>query len=372
MSKQQPYSKQSFIDIIRGEKKWDKQTLKPIKDDIRDYLYNINNNRCFFCKSKINNGSNNETIEHILSKDKYPNFTFNPYNLTLACSDCNRIKNAEDVLNKNIQNAENLDFDYYPSNSNDYIIVHPYFDDYSDHIYIDDIFYLGKDYKGKNTIKFYNLTRLSLAEIKVKEKREETTKINLAKNLIKNNSNNMNNIDAEVESIVVSGSLMSFINNKINSQNRWSEDVIHIIENLDINKVAIFKSFKMISHTYYDIDENFKSKSDFLNGIDADRIYVVEEILLLLQQLLKYADDRRKIYTLLYIKYSSIENFFSDYKNKLDNNIQLKILFRFGKLMSLIKEYNFTYNGTEILEELCKDEILISNIKEKFEEVQLI
>lgn len=361
MSKHIPYSDIDSINIIKGETDWKKAALQPIKDDIRDYLYQINDNKCYFCKSKIDNATNNETIEHIISKDKCPNFTFKPENLTMACSDCNRIKNDDDVLNSSINNPENLDFYNYPSQSNDYIIVHPYFDEYFDHIDIDEIFYLGKDNKGKTTIRYYNLTRLALAEKKIKEKRGKKKLTSVVKDMLAKRKYNIK----EIDNAFVSGNLMKYINYKINSQSNWSEKCIDYINNLDYSKIHIFAIFKELSKEYYnsrEIDNSeFIKLSDLKNAVN-----IVSKLLDMINEIVLYVDDRRKIYAFKNIKFNEIEFFFNDYKNQMKLNVQLEILFHFKYLMDLIKTYNFDYGSNDINIQIKNEQNILKDIKEKY------
>ncbi|WP_394884253.1 HNH endonuclease [Clostridium butyricum] len=363
MSKHIAYSDINYINIIKGETDWKKAALQPIKDDIRDYLYQINDNKCYFCKSKIDNATNNETIEHIISKDKCPNFTFKPENLTMACSDCNRIKNDDDVLNSSITNPENLDFYNYPSQSNDYIIVHPYFDEYSDHIDIDDIFYLGKDDKGKTTIRYYNLTRLALAEKKIKEKRGKKKLTSVVKDMLAKHKYNIK----EIDNVFVSGNLMKYINYKINSKSKWSEECINSINSLDYSQTHIFKIFKSLSKCYYNYNNTEIDNSEFIKLSDLKKaINVVDKLLNMLHEIVLHVDDRRQIYTFRNVKFNEIEFFFKEYINQIGLNIQLEVLFHFKNLMNLIETYDFNYENKDIKIQVDTELRILKDIKAKY------
>lgn len=360
MSKQKPYSKQNYINIIKGETNWDKASLKAIKDDIREYVYTINNEKCFYCKSEIDDGTNNETIEHVVAKEQCPIFTFQPKNLTLACSDCNRIKNNDNVFNSNIINPQNLSFDNYPSNSSDYVIIHPYFDEYFQHINIDDIFYIGIDVKGKNTIKFYNLNRLQLAEKKIKEKRKNRQKISLAKNLLKNNNGDLKKID----DAFTSGKVIKFINKKVNSKNNWTTQCIESICKINYGTVVVFDKFKKLTKDYNNkegIDSEFLKLENLEKGIE-----VVLNVLQMLKEIMSLIEDRRAIYTFLDVDFKVIESFFKEYEKQTYKNIQLEILFKFEKLISLIKEYECTYDGIKFQEDIKNDMNIIIHIKNEY------
>ena len=102
-----------------------------------------------YCRTKINFKGYKEPIEHIVDKDDYPQWMFKPENLALACDECNTRKGRKDTLRKPHRGSAAL-----PIGSNFYRIVHPHYDNYEDHIEIeDDLFYraITKD-KGYITI----------------------------------------------------------------------------------------------------------------------------------------------------------------------------------------------------------------------------
>lgn len=86
-------------------------------------------------------------IEHIVAKDKKVQFMFEPRNLCVACKDCNGAKSSKEVL----VNPTRVRF---PTNSGDYKIVHPHFDDYGEHIsaVVPGEFYRPLTEKGEFTI----------------------------------------------------------------------------------------------------------------------------------------------------------------------------------------------------------------------------
>lgn len=58
------------------------------------------------------------TLDHFLPKTLYPTYAINPFNLVAACSDCNKLKR-----NEGINSLENQ-------------LIHPYYDDFNDDIWI--------------------------------------------------------------------------------------------------------------------------------------------------------------------------------------------------------------------------------------------
>ncbi|MBN8567991.1 MAG: hypothetical protein J0M18_00040 [Ignavibacteria bacterium] len=139
---------------------WENKFYKPFKDKIKKYLVTKQKRRCGFCRIRLSRGTQYGTLEHIVGKDEYPDFTFNSLNLVYCCQVCNTAKSVKNTLvNANVVQL--------PTNSNDYSIINPYYDDYLQHIdFIDDIIIKVKNnsVKGKNTIDFYELDRMSLAE----------------------------------------------------------------------------------------------------------------------------------------------------------------------------------------------------------------
>ena len=86
-------------------------------------------------------------------------------NLCLSCKMCNTKKSIKTVYN--LPHSQVVDF---PTTSDGYKIIHPYLDQYSDHIEIvDDILYRGITSKGRETIKLCVLNRYQLAATRAEE-----------------------------------------------------------------------------------------------------------------------------------------------------------------------------------------------------------
>ncbi|MFP3122601.1 HNH endonuclease [Ectobacillus funiculus] len=105
--------------------------LKKLKERIRSQLSLFQNHECAYCGFKLGITSNDE-IEHIAPKGKigkrvlYPQFMFTEKNLALSCHYCNSIlkKGTFDTIETYDEEYEKCTFK----------IVHPYFDDPSDHL----------------------------------------------------------------------------------------------------------------------------------------------------------------------------------------------------------------------------------------------
>jgi len=99
---------------------------------IREHYMKAQNYRCAYCRiDKKEAHGMVWDVEHILPKSLYPAFLFEPNNLSLVCKDCNTAKGDVEVLRKPNKRLKNI-----PCDQQDYLIVHPHFDTYSDHFEI--------------------------------------------------------------------------------------------------------------------------------------------------------------------------------------------------------------------------------------------
>ena len=105
-----------------GGHMWDKKpdnTVKAIKQKIRNQLLKMQNQTCAYCGLDLG-GTSEGQIEHIAPKGRYGQFTFEIENLTMACHNCNGFGNkgtANTILTIN-QNYNACIFK----------LVHPYYD----------------------------------------------------------------------------------------------------------------------------------------------------------------------------------------------------------------------------------------------------
>ena len=102
--------------------------MKALKNKIMRHLLSMQNERCAYCKSRLDVGGRSE-IEHIAPKGRelYPEFSFNEYNLVLACQNCNGSskKGFKNIVQKHSKHYRRCKF----------YIVHPYMNN-SNHHYI--------------------------------------------------------------------------------------------------------------------------------------------------------------------------------------------------------------------------------------------
>lgn len=69
---------------------------KVIKKQLRLAIKNRQEPRCCYCKRWLLNHASAAPIEHVLSRDTYPQFALQPRNLAIACVDCNSVKGKAD------------------------------------------------------------------------------------------------------------------------------------------------------------------------------------------------------------------------------------------------------------------------------------
>ena len=96
------------------------------KKRIKDYLKKEQNGCCAYCGFDFETRGESHR-DHIAPKALYPEFLFRPDNLILSCPVCNGLdmkKNADTIVAPVNKRYKSCNFS----------IVHPYFDDFNDHI----------------------------------------------------------------------------------------------------------------------------------------------------------------------------------------------------------------------------------------------
>lgn len=146
-------------------KDWNKQIFESIRNRIREELFQEQNETCPYCNFEIRDCGHTPEIEHIVPKKLHLNFMFESRNLCVACRTCNVSKSKKETLvDPNVA--------IYPTSGNDFIIVHPHFDNWDDHLELEyDLFIIPKNNsnKGNDTITFCKLNRENLYENRAKE-----------------------------------------------------------------------------------------------------------------------------------------------------------------------------------------------------------
>ena len=140
---------------------WSDSSLEETRQLIRDFYRNEQNGKCAYCKAGVSlQSANNAHVEHILPKSKHLKFIFEPKNLCVICADCNEIKREKEALGSPDKVLKKNEISLYPRSSKAFIIVHPHFDNYHEHIRI----LVGGEYvdrtpKGHVTIGMCKLNR---------------------------------------------------------------------------------------------------------------------------------------------------------------------------------------------------------------------
>lgn len=147
------------LDKIQA-KDWSDTKFDYVKAEVKNHYKKDQSFICPYCKQKFQISHNAVwDIEHIIPRSLKPQFMFEPKNLCVACKDCNGPKSDVNVLkNKNRKT--------FPTKSTDYLIVHPHFHNYNDHIepIVVGVFYRALSDEGKFTIincdllRFYKYT----------------------------------------------------------------------------------------------------------------------------------------------------------------------------------------------------------------------
>lgn len=155
-----------------------KKYIKSFKTNLRKDMYKKQNELCAFCRIHIPSACVPMHREHIVYKDKHPQWMFLPENLCVACPTCNEFKGTTEVLvDQNVKT--------YPTSGDGFKIIHPLYDKYSDHIeLVGGILYRGKTDKGIFTINTCHLYRVELAEERANQKMYRENKGNVVAELV--------------------------------------------------------------------------------------------------------------------------------------------------------------------------------------------
>lgn len=146
---------------------WGNRNLKPIKDKIRNYYKKEQGKLCCFCKLPFRDQIH---VEHTVPKagaKGRPEYAFYPKNLSVACNHCNSKKSTNNDMIPWYKKP-------YPSDGLFFRIIHPQFDNYFQHIRIEDKSrYVPITTKGYRTIERCKLYETNITEVLVKYMRFE-------------------------------------------------------------------------------------------------------------------------------------------------------------------------------------------------------
>ncbi len=113
---------------LTSKEMWEDESVTNIKLRIKKHYISEQGQKCAYCKAVLptNHGAVWDT-EHIIDKDSFPQWVFEPLNLCISCKDCNGAKGTRGV-------TKSVTYKSFPKNASNYLIVHPHFDNYEDHI----------------------------------------------------------------------------------------------------------------------------------------------------------------------------------------------------------------------------------------------
>lgn len=139
---------------------WKKQCLADFKERFRDDMLPKQHYICAYCRLELHPNETTPEIEHIVDKDGYPEWMYDPFNLCLSCKLCNTKKSTKNVL-------VDTHVGELPHDSDAYLLIHPHIDSYSDYIEIvGDVLYRAigdSESKGAKTIEICELNRIEVA-----------------------------------------------------------------------------------------------------------------------------------------------------------------------------------------------------------------
>lgn len=154
-----------------------------MKSLLKEYLLELQESRCFYCRCDIKDVLGFLEIDHILPKASrgnpalwasnersrrrrtggYSQYEFTLYNLILTCKRCNHRKGSYDAR----KNRANPAPEFYNLDSKYFEWIHPYLDIYEDHISrLEGLIYqvVNSSYKGGAVIHACRLDKIEAAE----------------------------------------------------------------------------------------------------------------------------------------------------------------------------------------------------------------
>ncbi|MER9163628.1 HNH endonuclease [Mesorhizobium sp. M0715] len=141
---------------------WSNDEVEPVRAEIKDHYILEQLYHCVYCARQIVTA--NKALwdaEHVISRSKASRFMFTPRNLAVSCRDCNNAKGDKEIRS----NPKRKSF---PDGSGHYLIVHPHYDTYADHIrWFGDICAPLSE-KGTETLVVCNLTRFTAKLLGIK------------------------------------------------------------------------------------------------------------------------------------------------------------------------------------------------------------
>lgn len=134
---------------------WSDEDIIDLKGHIKKFYIAEQQHRCAFCNQIIRSTNGRHwDIEHIIPRDTCAYFMFASQNLCVSCIDCNSNKGVKKVTSSKAKKR-------LPNKSENYLIYHPHFDNYDDHLVVikEGVFYQARSAKGEQTMYVCGLSR---------------------------------------------------------------------------------------------------------------------------------------------------------------------------------------------------------------------
>lgn len=134
---------------------WGKDEVTPVRAEIKGHYIREQEGLCCYCGIPDPSTHGRDwDVEHVVAQRPRPDFMFVAENLGVACVECNSKKGKKETL-------VDPTVTRYPSSSDAFLVVHPHFDRWQDHILRDHLTYASFTEKGKWTIEECGLSRFN-------------------------------------------------------------------------------------------------------------------------------------------------------------------------------------------------------------------
>lgn len=157
---------------IAGKLNWNDKALKPLKQRIRRLHFKLQKDQCCYCRKSLTGEFNMVIdVEHVLPQSVFPDLTFDPVNLSVACKRCNLLIKKDDWSFVGGLNALHVTVKRHRTDT--YEIIHPNLDIYERHIEVLEARAAGVqvkkyrtlDAKGERTYHFFELKLIEIARL---------------------------------------------------------------------------------------------------------------------------------------------------------------------------------------------------------------
>lgn len=150
------------IEIIKSalnkKTSWGCDSLSDIRQYIKDHYTQQQDHVCPYCRVDYKTGHGRAwDVEHIVSISETYHFIFEPANLCNACIECNSNKSNHPTLKRK--------YVKYPTKSDNFKIVHPHYDEWSDHFAYGGNIYIPLTDKAHYTFYICKLFRFAARKI---------------------------------------------------------------------------------------------------------------------------------------------------------------------------------------------------------------